>query len=62
MATAKQIAANQANALASTGARTADGKARSRMNALKHGLAAEAVVVPWEVAEDFDAFRAAMVR
>ena len=31
------LAANRANALKSTGPRTAAGKARSRLNALKHG-------------------------
>ncbi|WP_027554709.1 hypothetical protein [Bradyrhizobium sp. Cp5.3] len=40
MATEKQIAANRRNAASSTGPRTASGKARSRMNALRHGLAA----------------------
>ncbi|UVO27595.1 hypothetical protein [Bradyrhizobium arachidis] len=40
MATEKQIAANRKNAARSTGPRTISGKARSRMNALRHGLAA----------------------
>jgi hypothetical protein len=38
MATAKQIAANRANAQRSTGPRTAAGKARSSQNAFKHGF------------------------
>lgn len=46
MATEKQIAANRRNALKSTGPRTPEGKARSRWNALKHGILAKAVVAP----------------
>jgi len=35
---AKQVAANRANAKRSTGPRTKEGKERSRLNSLKHGL------------------------
>jgi hypothetical protein len=38
MASERQIAANRRNAKKSTGPRSAGGKARSRRNALRHGL------------------------
>ena len=41
-----QLAANRRNAGASTGPRTAEGKAASRWNALKHGALAQAVIPP----------------
>lgn len=46
MATLRQIQANRNNAQKSTGPRTARGKAASRRNALKHGLAGAGVVMP----------------
>ena len=42
IATSNQVTANRRNAQASTGPRTAAGKARSRSNAQRHGLAARA--------------------
>ncbi len=54
MATKKQIAANRRNAAKSTGPRSAAGKARSSKNALRHGLTAQALVVPGENAADFE--------
>ncbi len=50
-----RISANRANAAKSTGPRTAEGKARSRANALKHGLTGEGVVIPGEDREAVDA-------
>ena len=41
----KQIAANRRNAQESTGPKTANGKAISKMNALKHGILSKEVVV-----------------
>jgi hypothetical protein len=54
MATNQQTQANRANAQQSTGPRTAAGKARSSQNALKHGLRAQATVLPDENTADFD--------
>lgn len=42
--TEKQLAANRANALRSTGPRTGKGKARSRWNALRHGILSKALI------------------
>jgi len=60
-ASQQQILANRRNAEKSTGPRSADGKARSRHNALTHGLTAEHVVLPDEDADDFEALREAFV-
>src|SRR3954452_11240319 len=48
MATAKQIAANRRNAEKSTGPKTEEGKQRTRLNSLKHGLGAIHVPLPHE--------------
>jgi hypothetical protein len=52
MRTAKQQAANRANGQESQGAVTAQGKANSRYNALKHGIYAESQVMFDETAQD----------
>jgi hypothetical protein len=57
----RQIAANQRNALRSTGPTTDQGKRRSRRNALRHGLCAETVVDGIEDTEDYRAFEAAII-
>jgi hypothetical protein len=48
MSPSKQLQANRANAHRSTGPRTELGKARSRRNALKHGLSAEKLLIDGE--------------
>ena len=57
-----RIKANQANSLRSTGPKTAEGKERSRANALKHGLTGEGVALTNEDAAEvermFSAFEA----
>ena len=55
MTSVKQVAANRRNAAKSTGPKSAAGKQIARMNALKHGLEAERVVIPGEDPEEFEA-------
>jgi hypothetical protein len=47
--------------MGSTGPKTDDGKQRSRRNALRHGLTAEAVIDGLEDAEGYRGFRAAVI-
>ena len=53
MATRNQKKANRKNARRSTGPRTPEGKARSSLNACKHGLFARDTVLPDENREEF---------
>jgi hypothetical protein len=55
MASHKQLLANRANAVKSTGPVTEVGKAKSRLNALRHGLTARDVVIPGENQADYQA-------
>jgi hypothetical protein len=48
MATPAQLLANRLNSQKSTGPRSDEGKAASRMNALKHGARAESLIIPGE--------------
>lgn len=60
-ASARQIAANQRNALKSTGPRSLAGRARSSQNAIKHGLTAH-TVIPGEDPEHYIRFRGEVQR
>ena len=57
-----RVRANRRNARKSTGPRTIEGKARSSLNAVKHGLCTDNVqLLPGETAERYWHFRHAMV-
>jgi len=49
-----RVAANRANALKSSGPRTAEGKERSRANSFRHGMTGAGVVVPQEDAGEIE--------
>jgi hypothetical protein len=51
-----QLNANRANAQASTGPRTEEGKQRSRLNALRHGITAKVIVMTEEEMEAYQTF------
>src|SRR5919199_3455184 len=53
MTSAKRVQANRQNALKSTGPKTQQGKDVARLNATKHGLLSQEVLLP---GEDADAF------
>jgi hypothetical protein len=58
MASEKQMVANRVNAKRSTGPKSTQGKALSRMNAYRHGLTAETIVIGDEDPRAFDRLRA----
>ena len=58
----KRLAANRANAAKSTGPRTAEGKSRSRLNAVAHGLAAQTAVLPGEDPDQLEALSASLMK
>jgi hypothetical protein len=61
MATEKQIEANRINALKSTGPRTEEGRAFSRLNSYKHGLTGHLLVMTDDEREAHDTFVAGIV-
>jgi hypothetical protein len=56
MISEKQLAANRANALRSTGPKTPDGKIRASRNSLRHALTGQVSVLPTEDRAAHDAF------
>ena len=62
MRSKQRLEANRVNAKRSTGPTTESGKARSKMNALKHGLSAKAVVIEGEDPREFETLRAGLER
>ncbi len=61
MATVAQISANRVNALSSTGPKTPAGIANSKLNAIRHGLTSQQIVIKGEDPAAYDAFRAQLV-
>jgi hypothetical protein len=61
MVSEKQLEANRANAQKSTGPRTDEGKKRSCLNATRHGLTGQVVVLPHEDMEAYNKFIQAIV-
>jgi hypothetical protein len=62
MTTAAQCEANKRNAGRSTGPKTAQGKARSSGNALRHGFRSELAVLPFEQADAWERHRDGVIR
>ena len=62
MASQKQLEANRANSSRSTGPKSSAGKGRSRLNALKHGLTAETLVIGGEDPKRFEELRQQLMR
>jgi hypothetical protein len=58
----RKLAANRANAKKSTGPRTPQGKRRSSLNALTHGLTAKDITVLGESYDQFPAIRDALIQ
>ena len=62
MVTARKLAANRLNAARSTGPRTRPGKAKSKYNAVSHGLRSLSPVLPGEDPAEWERFLADVVR
>ena len=54
MPSSKKVSANKLNALASTGPKTARGKAVASANAVRHGILSQELILPHEKPAEFD--------
>jgi hypothetical protein len=61
MASHRQITVNNRNAQYSSGPKTDEGKRVSRMNALKHGMRSDLVVLPYEDEVEYQELRAQLI-
>jgi hypothetical protein len=61
MASPAQVLANRENAQHSTGPRTEEGKSRTRLNGLRHGLTGQNVLLPEEDRQVYEAHCAAFL-
>jgi hypothetical protein len=61
MSTVAQIEANRLNAQASTGPTTAEGKARSSLNALSHGFYSKHLLLPDEDPVELEVLRSSLI-
>ena len=57
-----KLVANRENATHSTGPRTPEGKERSSLNAVRHGLTGQVVVMPYEDLEAYNKFVADYIK
>ncbi len=57
MASLNQIEANRQNSMKSTGPKTHEGKSVAKLNAVKHGLTSQTVVIRGEDPDEFEELR-----
>ena len=53
MSSQQRLEANRANAKRSAGPKTEPGKARSKINAMRHGISAQAILIEGEYPRQF---------